>query len=99
MAGFVQLVEFEAADVEALKTALEQFRAENPGVITAVTTKIAVDRDRPGTYVAINEFESYESAMEQSNHPLTTEFAQTMATQMQGRQFRNLDVLYDLPRP
>ena len=99
MAGFVQLVEFEASDVQALKNALEHFRAENPGVITAVTTKITEDRDRPGTYIAINEFESYESAMEQSNHPLTTKFAQTMEAQMQGRQFRNLEVLYDLPRP
>ena len=99
MAGFVQLVEFETSDVEALKNALAQFRAENPGVVTALTTRIAEDRDRPGTYIAINEFESYESAMEQSNHPLTSKFAEVMGQQMHGRQFRNLDVLYDLPRP
>jgi quinol monooxygenase YgiN len=99
MAGFVQLVEFEASDIEDLKETLAQFRADHPEVITALTTKVTEDRDRPGTYIAINEFESYESAMEQSNHPLMSKFAELMASRMTGRQFRNLDVLYDLPRP
>jgi quinol monooxygenase YgiN len=99
MSAFVQLVEFQASDVEELKNALEQFRAENPGVITALRTSITEDRDRPGTYIAINEFESYERAMEQSDHPMTTKFAELMGARMEGRSFRNLEVLYDLPQP
>lgn len=99
MAGFIQFVEFEADDVEALKDALVRFRTEHPEVVTAVATKVAEDRDRPGTYVAINEFESYDKAMEQSSSPHTTQFSQKMENAMKGRSFRNLDVLYDLGRP
>lgn len=99
MPGFVQLVEFEASDIEDLKRALAEFRAEHPDVMTSLTIRITEDRDRPGTYIAINEFESYESAMEQSNHPLTSQFAQLMTEKMIGRKFRNLDVLYDLTGP
>lgn len=99
MPAFVQLVEFQTSDVEELKNALAQFRAENPGVITALKTTIIEDRDRPGTYIAVNEFESYERAMEQSNHPLTSKFAELMGERMEGRSFRNLDVRYDLSQP
>ncbi len=96
MPEFVQFVEFQAKDVEGLKDALVQFRTEHPETTTAVSTKLAEDRDRPGNYVAINVFESYEKAMEQSNNPLVTEFSQSFAERMEGRSFRNLDVLYEL---
>jgi predicted outer membrane protein len=95
MAGYVQIVEFETSDIKAVQQALEQFRAEHPEVMRSLKTVITEDRDRPGTYLSINEFESYELAMEQSNNPLLSEFAQKME-QMTDRRFRNLDVLAEL---
>jgi hypothetical protein len=51
------------------------------------------DRDRPNTYVNIIEFESYESAMENSNRPETSAFAARMAGLCDGPpNFYNLDV-------
>jgi hypothetical protein len=49
--------------------------------------------------MAINEFESYESATERSNHPLTSEFAEVLSEKMTVRRFRNLEVRYDPARP
>ena len=62
----------------------------------SMKTIITEDRDRPGTYLSINEFESYEAAMEQSNNPLLSEFAQKLSELMTGRRFRNLNVLNEL---
>ena len=56
-----------------------------------VTT--TADRDRPGTYVSIVEFDSYEHAMSNSEHPATQELADTMASFCDSPPtFRNLDV-------
>ena len=52
------------------------------------------DRDRPGYYFSIIEFDSYEEAMENSNRPETSEFAAQMAKLCDGPPtFRNLDVV------
>lgn len=60
---------------------------------------IAEDRDRRGTSLAINEFDSYEGPRSSRAHPLTTEFAEMMAERTEGRSFSNLDVLDELTRP
>jgi quinol monooxygenase YgiN len=93
MAGFVQLVEFEAADVEAVQATLQTFRSEHPEVMTFSVSTLTEDRDRPGTYVAIVEFSSHDEAMAQSNNPLLSEFAGNLTGLLRGPQrFRNLDV-------
>ena len=96
MPGFVQFVEFQAKDVEGLKDALVQFRTEHPETTTAVLERTGRGPGPTGQLVAINVFESYEKAMEQSNNLLVTEFSQSFAERMEGRSFRNLDVLYEL---
>ncbi|MGH8995173.1 MAG: hypothetical protein ACRDYB_03930 [Acidimicrobiales bacterium] len=96
MSKFVQLVEFETCDIDALRDAPGPFRREHPEVMTSTTMIVTADRDRPGTYVVINEFDSYEKAMAQSNYPLTAELSQLLSEKMAGRQFRNLDVRDEL---
>ena len=55
---------------------------------------IAADRDRPGYYLNLVEFDSYESAMENSNRPETAEFSAKMAELCDGPpRFYNLDVV------
>jgi hypothetical protein len=93
VAGFIQLIEFEASDIEAVEAALERFRDEHPDVFTSTASTTTEDRDRPGTYISIVEFASYEKAMEQSNNPLLSEAAGQLVQLMSGPpRFRNLDV-------
>lgn len=100
MAGFIQFIEFEATDIDAVAAALERFRDENPGALTASASTITEDRDRPGTYISIVEFPSYEKAMEQQSNPATSAFSATLAEVMSGApRFRNLDVRSVLTNP
>jgi quinol monooxygenase YgiN len=100
MAGFIQFIEFEATDIDAVAAALERFRDENPGALTATASTIAEDRDRPGTYISIVEFPSYEKAMEQQSNPATSAFSASLAEVMSGApRFRNLDVRSELTNP
>lgn len=100
MAGFIQLVEFEASDIGAVTAALERFRDEHPGALTASASTTTEDRDRPGTYISIVEFPSYEVAMEQQGNPATSEFSANLAKVMSGTpRFRNLDVRSVLTNP
>ena len=93
MAGFIQFVEFEATDIDAVGAVLERFRDEHPGVLTASVSTIVEDRDRPGTYISIVEFPSYEKAMEQQSNPAVSKFSASLAEVMSGPpRFRNLDV-------
>jgi hypothetical protein len=46
MSGFIQFVEFEATDVDALAAELRRFQEEHPGVLTATAStspKTAID--------------------------------------------------------
>jgi hypothetical protein len=100
MAGFIQFIEFEATDIDAVAATLERFRDENPGALTASASTITEDRDRPGTYISIVEFPSYEKAMEQQSNPASSAFSASLAEVMSGApRFRNLDVRSVLTNP
>ena len=93
MAGFIQLIEYETNDIKAVEESLLKFREEHPGVMTFTTSRIAEDRDKPGTYISIVEFDSYESAMQQSNNPDLSAYVQKVGPElMTTRSFRNLEV-------
>ena len=61
MAGFVQIIEFKTSRYDEIRALVEE-RRDRPGL--AQGGMIAADRDQPGTYFNIVEFESYEWAME-----------------------------------
>jgi uncharacterized protein (DUF1330 family) len=92
MAGFIQIIEFTTSridEVEALATAMRERR----GAGTVRRGAFTADRDRANTYVTVIEFDSYESAMENSNRPETGEFAAKLAELCDGPPiFYNLDV-------
>ena len=97
MAGFVQIIEFTTTRPEEVKALGEQYRADRKaGGDTAPVIRgtFTADKDRPNTYLNIVEFPSYEAAMENSNHPATSEFAQKMMVLCDGpAKFYNLDVM------
>ena len=92
MAGFVQIVEFKTSRPEELMALGDEMEPQRSSG-TAKRLVIGADRDRPGYYFSIIEFDSYEEAMENSNRPETSEFAEKMGKLCDGPPtFRNLDV-------
>lgn len=93
MAGFVQIIEFTTSRIDEVRALLEGLQSQRD-MGTVLRGTMTADRDRPNTYVNVVEFESYESAMENSNRPETSEFAAKMAELCDGpATFYNLDVL------
>ena len=94
MAGFVQIIDYTTSRFDEIKELAEKLRAGGEGGPSgAVNVTITEDRDRPGHFITVAEFESYEKAMENSNHPATQEFAAAMAQLVDGPPtFYNLDV-------
>ncbi|MBA2698499.1 MAG: hypothetical protein H0U61_06960 [Nocardioidaceae bacterium] len=92
MTGFVQIIEFQSSRLDDLKKLVEERREQGPG--SALRGTITADRDRPGTYLNIVEFESAEAAAENSNRPETQEMAAKMAELCDGPpKFYNLDLI------
>jgi hypothetical protein len=97
MAGFVQIIEYRTSKPDEIAALLEDFSAkrEAEGEGPAPTRSIAcADRDEPGRYFAIVEFESYEAAMENSQRADTTEMSEKMMALCDGPgKFYNLDLV------
>ncbi|HVE95526.1 MAG TPA: hypothetical protein VNA67_00810 [Pseudonocardiaceae bacterium] len=98
MAGFIQIIEYQTSRIDEIQALIDKRRAQleseqrDPATAPARATMTA-DRDRPGYYLTIIEFDSYESAMENSNRPETGEMAAEMAKLCDGPPtFYNLDI-------
>ena len=94
MAGFVQIIEYSTSRFDEIRALAEELRIKRqggPGGPIRVT--VTEDRDRPGHYLTLAEFDSYEAAMANSEHPDTQEFAAMMAKLVDGPPtFHNLPV-------
>lgn len=94
MFGFVQIIEFKTARIDEVEALIDERRAAGQGASGAPTrATMTADRDRPGYYLALIEFPSYDAAMENSGRPETAEMAARMAALCDGPPtFYNLDV-------
>lgn len=91
---FVQLIEFKTDRIDEFNATVDAWLAATEGRRAASRALETRDRDRDGVYVQIVEFPSYEKAMENSNLPETTAFAERLAALCDGPPvFRNLDVI------
>ena len=91
---FVQLIEFKTGRINEFNAITDEWLKESAGWRTATRAQLGEDRDRPGTYVQVVEFPSYEAAMENSSRPETGRFAERIAALCDGPSiFRNIDVL------
>ena len=77
--AFVQIIEFETSRIEEVRAIGEQWEAAAGTDRKAGRRILCEDRDHPGRYCNIVFFDSYEAAMENSNHPMTQEFSGRMA--------------------
>ena len=91
--AFIQVIEVTTKRPEEIQVLVEEWSARTEGRRSAYRSTLTTDRDRPGTYVQIVEFPSYEDAMANSELPETASFAQRLALLCDSpMQFRNLDV-------
>jgi hypothetical protein len=96
MTGFIQIIEFQTSRMEEIEQLGRPSRSEGSSPATFRRIIATADRDRPGTYLQIVEFDSYESAMENSRRPETSEFAARFAALCDAPPvFRNLDVNWE----
>jgi len=92
MAGFIQIIEYRTSRFDEM-VELGREREQNDRDSLARRVTVTADRDRPGTYLTIVEFDSYEAAMENSKRAQTQQFAEQMAKLTDGPPtFYNLEV-------
>ena len=97
MAGFIQIIEYRTSKPDEVAKLVTDFRdarmaaGDGPAPIRGTA---CADRDEPGRYFSIIEFNSYEEAMENSQRPDTTELSQKMMELCDGpARYYNLDVV------
>jgi hypothetical protein len=92
--GFIQIMEYRTSQPDELKALGDKWLEATEGRRTLQRELVCADRDEPGHYVQVVEFESYESAMKNSELPETQEIAAQMAALCDGPiRFLNLDVV------
>lgn len=90
---FIQIIEFQTDKIDEFDAVQDEWLSASAGWRTPTRSVRTQDRDKPGTYVQIVEFPSYEEAMANSGHPETEEFSQRLAALCSAPpKFRNLDV-------
>jgi len=93
MPGFIQIMEFETSQIDKLEALMTTFQKERGDALLATKATITEDRARPGHYLVIVEFDSYEEAMKNSNDHVTSEYAEKITAMLEGPQiFHDLDV-------
>ena len=94
--AFVQVIKFETSRFKEVQAVGEEWEAAIGDDRKAVRRILCKDRDSDNGYVNIVFFDSYEEAMENSQHPVTQEFSSKMAALGDGpAEFYNLDVVDD----
>ena len=93
---FVQVIEFRFADITAAREIDQQWWRATEGKRTVRRELVARDHSDPSRYFAVVFFDSYESAMENSELPETKAAAQQYAKLSDGPPvFYDLDILED----
>ena len=94
--GFVQIIQFRTSKIDEMRAAADEYGDKTAGENKARRVLVCANRDKPGEYLNIVFFDSYEEAMENSNHPATQELSATMMSLGEGPPtFYNLDLVDD----
>ncbi|MFD4509632.1 hypothetical protein [Streptomyces sp. NPDC058457] len=77
---FVQIIDFETDRIDEMKALADEMGSRLVGRENSPTRRLILrDRSRPGHYLGVIEFNSYEEAMQNSSDPETSKFAEQMA--------------------
>ena len=93
---FVQIIDLHTSNFDEVAKLEEEWRQATEGKRTLRRSIVARDRKDPDRYLVLAFFDSYDSAMINSNLAETTEFGQKQAVLLDGpMQFTDLDVIDD----
>jgi hypothetical protein len=90
---FVQIIEFNTDDIDAVQAIDQEWLARTEGKRTARRQIMTRDRNNPDRYLAVVFFDSYESAMANSNLPETQALAEKYTKATKNAVFHDLDVI------
>jgi quinol monooxygenase YgiN len=94
--SFIQIIEITSSKLDEMRALDEQWEKATEGKRTARRSIVTRDRNDPNQVRMIVFFDSYESAMENSNLPETQEFAARWAQLTEEPiRFLDLDVIDD----
>jgi quinol monooxygenase YgiN len=94
--AFIQIIDARTTKIDELRRLDDEWQRATEGKRTARRSILGRDRNDPGRYVLIVFFDSYESAMENSNLPETQRMAAEMATVIDGPPtYLDLEVVED----
>jgi hypothetical protein len=90
--AFVQVIEFSTRSYDEMNSLIDGWMADIGAERTAGWMVMGRDRDRADTYLEVVAFPSAEAAQRNSDHPVTTAFAEKMRALCDGPPtFRNLE--------
>ena len=96
--AYIQILEARTSDIDSIRALDRDWEQATEGRRTTRRTVVTQDRNDPNRHVIIVFFDSYESAMENSNLPETQEFAAKYAALLDTPMvFHDLDVIEDRP--
>ncbi len=94
--AFVQIIDFHTSRLEEGRPFIEEYFAKTEGRRTVRRSVLCQDRNDPTHYLNLVFFDSYESAMQNSNMPETAELASKLGALSEGADtFYDLDVIED----
>ena len=92
--AFIQIIEARTKKEDELRALGDQFFAATEGKRTLQRSIVTRDRNDPDRHLILAFFDSYESAMENSNLPETAAFAEKQMALLDGPPtFFDLDVI------
>jgi hypothetical protein len=92
--AFMQIIDMRTKKYEELKSLGDDFFAATEGKRTVRRSIVTRDRHDPDRYLLVVFFDSYESAMENSNLPETAQLADKQMSLLDGPPtFNDLDIL------
>jgi len=93
---FIQIIELRTSKLAEVQELRNEWEKATEGKRTLQRAIIAHDRNEDDRYLILAFFDSYESAMTNSNLPETTEFGKKQGALVDGpMQFIDLDVVDD----
>ena len=92
---FIQIVDFTTSDIDAVMEIDAAWEKATAGKRTARRQIVTRDRNNPDHHMVLVFFDSYESAMANSNLPETQTFAARYEAVTKGLTFHDLDVVSD----
>ncbi|HEX7744033.1 MAG TPA: hypothetical protein VF462_02060 [Micromonosporaceae bacterium] len=92
---FVQVIEYETDRPDEIRALGDEWSREQPAEGPPVRVIMSQDRDNPGHFMMVVEFDSYEQAMKNNDRPETGAYAERMRRLATTEpRYVNLDVTY-----